>query len=188
MGLSFVQADTAATFGAVQSCSNVGLATVTKARMAVQAGTPGVTSSIVTLAGSANVSGVMFQLHPGVASWQAGTWVVPLNVGTANANVTYRRLFVCRRTAADVAVATVVNSGVVQVVLNPAGIYTGTVTGVASSGAIDDVAYIVCTVLNGAGTAQSFQFTPNQTILTPIERVLVNGQSYIETGIYLGDI
>lgn len=171
---AFTQTDTAASFGAVQSCASHAVASGPSAKAASVGGTAGVTPVVVTINRdtASPRSGTMVQAAPGLALWPAGTWTVRLNVTVANANLTISRCYICRRTSGDVSVSTVGSNTAVATSLSTTGVKSISVTGSATTGSTSDVVYIVLVYSNSATSSQMFTYLPNQDVDMPLDIVL----------------
>lgn len=165
MGMSFVQTDTAATLGEIQACSADVLASAPKSVLCVSGGTAGVTGVTPTVRHLRST--VMFEIAPGQVEWVGGTWTIPLNITSLNANCTLESAYICRRTSGGSAVSAVASDTSPSVSLGTTGVKTLNVTGVRTTGKYTDVAYIVLSVTT-TGNIEVFTFMPNQTISTPI--------------------
>lgn len=162
---SFPQTQAAATLGTIQACAASAVSTAPQARLCVEGGAAGVTPLTVSVRNQRSC--VMFEGAPGQVGWSAGPWSIPLNITTANANVTLKACYVCRRTSGGSAVGTVGSDTGLSTVISSTGVVTIPITGALSTGSASDVFYIVIEATT-PGTNQSFAFLPNQTILTPI--------------------
>lgn len=171
---TFQQTDTAASFGAVQSCSAYATSAAPSAKAASVGGSAGSTPVVVTINRDAAAprSGVMFQVDPGLAYWPPGSWSVELVVSVGDANLTIDSAYICRRTSGNVAVGTVGSNVAVATSLSSTGTKTITITGAASSGSSSDVAYIVLAFDNAATSSRMFTYVPSGTIQMPLDIVL----------------
>lgn len=110
----------------------------------------------------------MFEFSPGAnVDWLAGTLTVPLNITTANANVTLDSCYVCRLNSSNVSQATLGSLTSIGTVMSSTGVQTLNVTVSAqpTAASTDKVYVVIC--FTTPGTTQNISMTPNQTITTP---------------------
>ena len=83
-------------------------------------------------------------------------------------NITLNSVFICRVNSSDVSQETIGSATGLGLVLTTAGNIQITVVGTAQTPNVGDYINVVFVYTNAAMTTQSFQFTPNQTINTPL--------------------
>lgn len=173
MATSLQQTDAVASpCGAVAPCGTVtALSSAPNARMATAGGTAGSGTQNASVDSGQTEATVMFQSSPtdfNVASWPSGTWTVRLNVTGPNGNLTVTRIAICRvANGSCAAVATVANASQATVLTN-AQVYTFNLTGVSTSGAADDLVYVVMSIRNAQFLVESLAYKADQLIDTPI--------------------
>jgi hypothetical protein len=106
-------------------------------------------------------------------NWLAGTWVVRLNVTTANANITWTECYICQVNSGCASVATIGSVTGQSISLGTTGVKSMNVTGSAISPASTDGVEIILAMTNGGTMTQSFGFTPNQLIDSPFTAAAV---------------
>jgi hypothetical protein len=117
----------------------------------------------VSLTGSeTNVIGAMAQFItglPGVENWAAGIWDITINVTTANANVDWVGLYICRSSSGCVNQSTV-GSSTFTTTLSATGLIFKSITCAASNrvGGSGDLPTYLLAFTNNAAKAQSFGF------------------------------
>lgn len=171
--IDFVQVDTSATFDV--GCSGRSAGLTTAARQANSGGSAGSTPVTVdpdnngtTLACFAFLLG-----KPGVASWAAGDWTIPINFSVGDAGTTLAEVHVC-----DYNGGTIVDVDTDTSLTGLSDATTGgTVTKTVSQGSAhtpqstaDSQPFIVIVLTNTDNHgATSVDITPNQTINSPID-------------------
>lgn len=174
--IAFQQTDAVAGCGVMAACSGTSPLMSTSAREMALGGVPGTASHVVTVGGLSVGSGVMFQSaagEPWRLDWAAGDWVVRLNVSVGNARITWDAVYVCRVNGACAAVGTAGSATGLGINLKTAGVKSWTVSGAALGGSAGDGVYVVLVFSNGMTSAQSFQFTSDQKIDTPLSSGVV---------------
>ena len=166
-----IQTDTGATFNV--GCSGQTAGASTAARSMVEGGSAG--SSEVSVDPGNNVTRAVFAFvsgKPGVGTWQAGDYVIPINISTCDGGTQLTRVDVCDFLAGTgyVSVAsntspghTRGNTGVLSVTVNRGSDYT-------PQDATDSQLFVVLTFNNNdAHGASGVGITPSETVTTPIE-------------------
>jgi hypothetical protein len=167
------QTDTAAVDGAIAACSGRGAGAVTDNKQATSGGTPGVGTPGLTINGHAtDVRLVHFESavnEPNNTNWDAGSWIVRLNITTGNANVTWDECYICRVNSSGVSQATVGSLTGQAINLTSTGTYTMTISGSSQPGAsATDRIYIVLVFSNSGATPAALNYKPSLIIDTPI--------------------
>ncbi len=168
---SMVQTDAASACGTVQGCSASSLTTTPRGRECSRGASAGSVAASVTVPVGTR-SAVMFESKAGEicrTTWASGNWTIRLNVTTSNANLSVVGVSICRFTSGCSNSGSVASSSL-STSLSTTGVKSWTVTQSSDSvGNEDDRVYVVLNVRNTSGSSQSFSFTPNQTIDTPID-------------------
>ena len=171
MPIILAQTDTVADCGAVVGCSGLALANTPGSRELVEGAIAGVAEVTVTIQGSITTAAVMFQSQdnaPGDVSWEAGDWVVRINITTSNSNCAWNEVYICRFDAVCGSLATVGFNTGLGIGLGSTGVQSSTVSGSQQTAGITDEIYVVLGIGNASPVNQSFGFTPDQNIDTPI--------------------
>lgn len=100
-------------------------------------------------------------------TWASGTWTWRINITTANMNLTLEEVYICRVNSSDVNQATIGSVTALAVSLGSTGVKSGTISGSAQTPSVGDYVSVVFVYSNGAMSAQTFQYTPNQNIDSP---------------------
>lgn len=167
MSRIFSQTDVAANCGAIVACSGATLISQPRHKECREGGSAGGAQTITIPSGTTR-GALMYQLENiRQANWQAGDWVLRINVTTANADVTWEEAYICRINSC-VSAATVGSDVAISQLLNTTGVKTVTISGSAQSSEGDD-AYLVF-VFSSAATMgnSSFGVTHDQDIDTPL--------------------
>ena len=133
MGVNYVQVDSSPTFDV--GCSGVAAGPTTRGFSAVVGVPPG--SNPITIDTGNNVTRAVLNFHcgalapPGVASWAAGNYVIPINFSTGDAGTTVAAVYVCdydgtnyQTVASSTGRSDATTGGVVTVTINRATAYT----------------------------------------------------------------
>lgn len=142
---------------------------------ASQGGTAGSTITTFTHAAQADTR-ISFQFTsptnvPNSTSWESGNWVVRLEVTTANMNVDWDAVEICRVDSGGVNVATVVATSGLAINLGTTGVKSTTQSGTAQSGAnATHRMGISIDIKNGTSMTQSWAGKPSQNIDTPVNQ------------------
>ena len=174
MTLSLRQTDSAAVDGSSIMCNSAVLADTPGSRQATDGGTPGSTPVSVTFAAQSVLrSTVMFESaagEPNSTSWEAGDYVVRLNVTTAvTGNGQWRETHICRCNSSGVSQASVGSLTGQTTDITSTGVKTHTVSGAAQgSASATDRVYIVLVFVSTNKTPRTMSFTPDQLIDTPL--------------------
>ena len=168
MALIFTQTDTD---GACAGAVFCGPGTLNAAK-SVKAGSSGASAGSTPVSVSIDASAtdkyaVWFELtvDSGV-SWDSGNWTQRLNVTTANMNLTWTRIEVCRISSGCVNQSTIYNQAQ-GISLASTGVKDVIGLGVGVTPSVGDKVIVALGFSNGAMTAQSFSFTPDQNIDSP---------------------
>lgn len=102
----------------------------------------------------------------------AGDWTVPINITTANMNLTWTECYVCRVNSSCTNQETIGSNTAVGISLSTTGVKTATVTGSAVTLSAGDLVVIVLVYTNGAMTLQNWAYTPDQNIDSPFTAAL----------------
>lgn len=176
MGLVYTQTGTGATCGTSAACSGETLnGNSPVARQCSIGGTTddtGLTVAVPAAAGGATVAAMMFETDPiGRTSWEAGDWVVRLNVTSASsASLIVSAVYVCRLNSSCTPLATVGSLTSLTVGLDTTGVKTFTVSGssLPTTSTSDRAYFVIVTTSSNFFAPESFQFAPNQDIDSPI--------------------
>lgn len=103
------------------------------------------------------------------ASWNGGTWQIPLNFSSGNMNITLEEIHICRVNSSCVNQETIGSStGIGYNTFD--GLNTFNVTGSAQTPDSGDRVIILCLTTNADSMmAQSVGITPSETINTPFD-------------------
>ena len=170
MAISYQETDTAASMVGANWCyAGTGVGAPDLESLAAVGGTAGSTPvTTSTAASAADEKIAVFELIPAAdVSWDAGTWVVPLRVTTANMNITVVTVMICRANSAGTNQATIGSSTGLSTSLGSTGVKTFNVTGSAQTPGVGDRVKIIIGVSNGAMSAQACGLTPSELIDTP---------------------
>lgn len=170
--LILTQTDNAAGCGAVVGCSGATIASTPQAREATKDGSPGVTELEILIALDATQAGIMFQSannEPGKTTWEAGDWIVRLNVTTGSDRITWVATYVCRFDNVCGSLAVVGSLTGQSISCELTGVKQMTVSGAEQSANLSDEVYIVLIFANSFTHGErGIGFTPDQNIDTPI--------------------
>lgn len=100
-------------------------------------------------------------------TWSAGTWTVRLNVTTANMNLTWTDVYICRTSSGCFNSATIGSATGLAKSLGSTGVLSQAVTGAAQTPSAGDKVMIAFVFSNAAMSTQTFNYTPNQLIDSP---------------------
>jgi hypothetical protein len=167
---SFQQTDTAPACATTAACSGAAIANIAEL-LCSEGGTPGESAdSFGAGAGSSNQACVFWELAPDDGdSWDAGDYVVRINVTSGNSSLTWVATYVCRLNSSCVNQETIGNLTGQAIGLGSTGVKSMTVAGSAVAPAAGDKIYIVC-VFDSAGAHgnNTAQLVPDQLIDTPL--------------------
>lgn len=174
MAIVLTQTDTAADSGTDVGCSGASIAHTPISREATEGGTAGSSEASVKVTTGSSGAAVMFQSdtgtgEPSETEWDAGDYIVRLNVTTGNTNCTWTETHVCERTSGGSFNTVASLTG--QTTTLSAGTHSHTVNRGTTFTAVDgnSTLYIVLVVSSAADHGQdTFGFTPDQNIDTPI--------------------
>lgn len=166
----YTQTDTLAPCGVIQACAPVAPAVDGDAILAQIGGTPGVTELACDVAALATETCFAAELAiSDTDDLNAGTLVMRLNITTAQMNVTWEEVYVCRLNSSCVSQETLGSATGLALDVSAGGVFTVNVT-LSAAAAHDpgDVIYIPCVFTNAfdMGT-RSVAITPDQNIDTP---------------------
>src|SRR5438309_5675605 len=100
-------------------------------------------------------------------NWLGGTWTIRLNINTANANVTWTNVDICRVSSGCVSQATIGSASGLGISLGSTGVKTTTVTGSAETPSANDKVWILLGFTNSAASAQNTGIIDDQLIGSP---------------------
>ncbi len=104
----------------------------------------------------------------GSVSWNAGTWVVKLEISTANGNCTWTDCFICRTNSSNVNQATIGSATGINQGLGSTGVKTSpSISGAAQTPNAGDKVWIILAFSNTQGTIQTFNYKSSQVISSP---------------------
>ena len=171
--LKLLQTSTAATCGTGSAyCSGVTTVTTPQGFLCQGTGSAGGAKTVTVTASAANLYGLVLDCAiPAGYSWDAGTWTIPVNVTTANSNLTIASCFVCRVNSGCTNQSTIGSATSLGISCGSTGVKNITVTGAAQSPAATDRVVIVVTFTNSKSSSQTVGITGNQTINTPFGAV-----------------
>jgi hypothetical protein len=168
VALDFQQTDSNATCTASDAyCSGLSVYN-TANRQASDGGTAGSTPVSISIGSSS--TGVAYRVGCVVAatvSWDAGTWTVRFNVSTANMNITWDAVYLCRVNSACANQESLGSATGLGISCGTTGVKSTTVSGSGTTPGAGDEVYVVCSFANGAMSLQSFSVTPDQLISSP---------------------
>jgi len=156
---------------AIPSCSGLSLAAIVGGTKLVSGGTPGDIESRITIRPEALEAGVFMRTEPGdlPLTWQAGTWIVRLNVVDSDMDITLEEVHICRLDNNFNTLATVGKSPDLDISLGSVGVKIVEINGSLQNGSVGDVAYIICGFKNRRKMHdQHFGVIFNQLVDTPI--------------------
>lgn len=184
--LILTQTQNAAGCGAVVGCSGATIAATPQAREATKDGSAGVTELEILIALGATQAGIMFQSadnEPGKTTWNAGDWVVRLNVTTGSDRINWVATYVCRFNNACGSLAVVGSLTGQSISCELTGVKQMTVAGAEQSANLSDEIYIVLIFQNTfTHGAKGIGFTPDQNIDSPIVITEVTPKSVSDSG------
>lgn len=171
--ITLKETDTAATDTAA-SCNGRTLNAVTTSKQATSGGTLGVTAVSLTHDATATVVAEVFfesaASEPNNTTWAAGAWSVPMEVTTANANLSWNNLDICARNGASNTGVWLTQSGG-GISLGTTGVKTQnfTTSGNSTTRSTADRIYLTFqTVSSSTMQTQAWAYKPSQSITTPI--------------------
>lgn len=171
MAIDYQQTDTVAPNGEQQECSATAVVATAISRLCSVGGTPGsAAAQIGGAAWDAGVSGsfIMFEFTPAAGvTWDAGDFVVRLNVTGAIANAQWTATYVCRLNSSGTNQATIGSLTGQTTSVATTGVKTHTVSGAAQTPGVGDKVYIVLVLTAITGNNKIMQFTPDQLITSP---------------------
>lgn len=146
-------------------------------KLGVVGGTAGSTPVSFTILSSA-IGYLIFEWLPGSGvTGSSGTWVLPINITTANMNLNVSgTFFVSRYNSSCVSQETLsTGTGGVDQSLGTTGVKTLTVTGMGAPSSLSatDKIMVYAQINNTAMSNQAFSFTPNQNIDSPFTAAAV---------------
>lgn len=168
--INLQETDSAATCGIAVYCSG-GTSQASSPKLAQSGGSAGSTPVTISINGSTSLR-IVFGFDCPIAAgatWDAGTWTVRWNVTTANMNLTWEEVHICRLSSSCVNQATIGSATALGISLGATGVKTQTVSGAAQSPSVGDRVYILFVITNAAMTLQSFDITPSEIINTPFD-------------------
>lgn len=158
--------------GAISACSGATVSSAPAFNVATFNGTPGGFDSWHTDALAVNKACVMWETaagEPGSTSWDAGNWVVPLNVINGNPAVTWTGTYICRIDANGNTLATVGSLTGQSISLNVTNtLLSMTIPGSFQDASLTDRIYIVLTFSNSGAGFGGVLIKCDQQITTPI--------------------
>lgn len=175
MGITFQQTDAASACAPMSACAPAKTIVTPIVDVAMApGGTPGTTAETFDIAASASEYKTFFQSDDvGQTDWPAGNWTVNLNISSAQNNMAWTGVWICRVDTTCGTIASV-GSETASVDVSAGGIFSKTVTGAATTGATTDAVYVVCQFANShTMTARTIGVTPSETVASPIEIVTV---------------
>lgn len=166
------QEDTAADSGFVTTCSGVAAGSVTSDHQMIRSGTAGSTE-VLPDPDNTSSSVLVFQSditlpEPNVTTWDAGDYVIRLNVTTGRAATLWAASYICERTSGGAYNAVASLTG--QTTAMGAGTQTMTVNRATDySAAASSTVYIVLVFTGAAHGGTDVGITPSLIIDTPID-------------------
>ena len=170
MPINFTETDTASACAVGAYCSPDSAATTTFTRQATDGGTPGVTAVFGKLPGDStkHFAGNFECVVAAGVSWDAGTWVVRINITQAQANFTWEDSYICRVSSGCVNQATIASLLNQAISLATTGVKTMTIPGgLAQSPAVGDKVIVVLVWKNAGAMALTVNVLPDQNIDSP---------------------
>lgn len=166
------QEDTAADSGFVTTCSGVAAGSVTSDHQMLRGGTAGSTE-VLPDPDNTTSSVLVFQSdtslpEPNVTTWDAGDYVIRLNVTTGRTATQWVATYICERTSGGTYNAVASLTG--QTTAMTAGTQTMTVNRATNyTAAATSTIYIVCVFQGPAHGGSDVGITPSLVIDTPID-------------------
>lgn len=180
------QEDTAADSGFVTTCSGVAAGSVTSNHQMIRGGTAG-TTEVLPDPDNGSASVLAFQSditlpEPNKTTWDAGDYVIRLNVSTGRAATLWAATYICERTAAGGYNAVASLTG--QSIAMGAGTQTMTVNRATDyTAAASSTIYIACVFTGPAHGGSSVGIIPSLIIDTPIDDgVSATGWNHLLSG------
>lgn len=170
MALTFQQTDAVSPCAPMSACAPAKTITTPLVDVAMApGGTPGTTAESFDIGPGASDYKAFFQSDDvGKVDWEAGTWTVNLNVSSAQNNMAWDGVWICRVDNACGTVASV-GSETASIDISAGGVFSKTVTGAATTGTTTDAVYVVCQFTNSHSmTARTIGVTPSETVASPI--------------------
>lgn len=169
MAINYRQTDTNATCADGQYCLPVSTGTVDILKLASDGGTAGVTEATGShFANASDQRDILFEIVPAAGTtWAAGNWTVRLNVTTANMNLTWDTVYICRVNSSCVSQATIASATGLAISCGTTGVKSTTVSGAVQTPGAGDKIVVLLEFDNGSMTTQTFGITPNQLIDSP---------------------
>ena len=132
-------------------------------------GTPGSVEETMDIAAGTSAYKAFFQSGAvGQADWPAGNWTVDLRVSTAQNNIAWTGVWICRIDDTCGTVASV-GSETTSTDISAGGLFSKTVSGDATSGLDTERVYVVCEFTNSHSmTSRTVGITPSETVTSPI--------------------
>lgn len=100
-------------------------------------------------------------------SWGAGLWTVRFNLTTANHQITWDSVYICRVNSSYVNQATIGSATSLGQVLSSTGTKSTTVSGAGQSPSVGDIVIVVFAFSNGNSCPQDIGVTPSLNIDSP---------------------
>jgi hypothetical protein len=173
MPISYQQTDTTAVCARAVYCSALSLASGTGTQhaelQAVFGGTAGSGSFTLGLAASqTTVIGWAFEIPiTNGETWLGGTWTVRLRINTANSNITWTNIDICRVSSGCVSQASIGSASSLGISLGSTGVKTATVSGSAQTPSAGDKVWILLGFTNAVASTQTAGIVDDQLIDSP---------------------
>lgn len=172
MAIILTQTDNTSLSGFNVGCSGGSTGATTADREATQGGTAGSTEATVAPNTAATDACLIFQSasgEPNLTNWDAGDWVVRLDVTTTNSNVDVDSIYICERTSGGTYNTVTSSTGIART-LGTAQVESFTINRATDySAAATSTIYIVVLLDHTAAHGNSnVGITPSQNIDTPI--------------------
>lgn len=175
--INYTQTDTAPTCttggGGSGFCSPASTNRATPV-LAVGGGTAGTsTPQIAAQSSESNIIGAQFEIQPSASTtWNSGTWTVRINITTANMNLTWTAVYICRVNSSCTNQATIGSATGLNISLGTTGVKSTTVSGSAQTPSAGDIVLVLLLISNGAMSLQTANLTANQNIDSPFTAVV----------------
>jgi len=162
--------------GAAVYCSSLSAAPSMRETEVEEGATPGVTEQTISIGEPTATKLRAYYMQPTPApstdfDWNAGVWVVRINVTTAGVDIDWEDTYICRVNSGCVSQATIgslLNQGIS---LAATGVRTMSVSGIAQTPAAGDSFMVVLGFGLNPPNPGSVGITPNQNLDTPLTLV-----------------
>jgi hypothetical protein len=169
MAINLTQTDTVGTCALDRYCA-VDASTPEARRECTDGGTAGTSEVTLTLVKNSMADNrIQFEcIIVAGTSWDGGTWTVRLNVTTANANIDWDTVVICRLNSSCANQETIGTTNNLAISCGTTGVKSTSVTGAAQSPGVGDKVMVILGFDNGDNmNAQAIGITPSEDIDSP---------------------